>query len=201
MSDISFAPSSTEALRERARARLEFPVGIDPLSVSAAPALRVLYDLATSPDTAADALALLHELQVHQVELDLQAEDMRSSSEELQAALARQAQLYDAAPFAYLVVDLQLCVTELNATGVLCLGAPREMLLGQRLERFLTPQSTITLHGILARVKQLDTKQSGVVVLHPPGQPQCVSAVSASPDPAGTGFLVVLCPLLDGSTP
>jgi hypothetical protein len=37
----------------------------------------VLHALASSPQTAADALTLLHELQVHQVELDLQAQELQ----------------------------------------------------------------------------------------------------------------------------
>ena len=197
MSDTIFQTHAPDALRERARSRLAYPVEIDPVDASAAPALRVLYDLATSPDTAADALALLHELQVHQVELDLQAEDMRINSAGLEAALARQAQLYDAAPIAYVVLDEQMRLSEINATGVRLLGVARDLLLGQRLERFLTAASMITMQGLLGRVQQSGTTQSGVVVLHPPKQPRCVTAVSASPDPAGSGFLVVLCPMLD----
>ena len=53
-----------------------------------------------SPDTAADTLKLLHELQVHQVELDLQEEELRRSVAELESALFGSVQLYDFAPAA-----------------------------------------------------------------------------------------------------
>lgn len=164
-------------------------------------ALTLLHGLATTPQTASDALKLLHELQVHQVELDLQAEDMRSTSAELEAALARQTQLYEAAPMAYLVMDTHTHVTELNAAGALHLGAPREAVLGQRLDRFLTPPSLLTLQRLLARVQRREATPPGVVVVQPPGQPPCAMAVSVSLDPAGTGFLVALCPMPDGLAP
>ena len=61
--------------------------------LSSTAALRVLHALASSPATAADAIALLHELQVHQVELDLQYEELQGSNSELEASLDRQARL------------------------------------------------------------------------------------------------------------
>ena len=82
----------------------------------------VLHELASSPTTAADALALLHELQVHQVELDLQAEELRASRMELEAALRRQIQLYDAAPVGHATIDPSCTLLELNLTGAAMLG-------------------------------------------------------------------------------
>lgn len=195
MSSITPKPSSPANLRERAQSKLARPVGLGGIHASAASALRVLHDMASSSETAADALALLHELQVHQVELDLQAEELRNASAELETALVRQVQLYDAAPVAYVVVDPQTRMLELNATGAQQLGSPRDALRGQRLDRFLSAPSRATLHGLLARVLQEQSTQSGTLVLQGPDHTLHTVAASASPDPAGTGCLLVLCPM------
>ena len=85
-------------------------------------ALGVLHDLAATPATAVDALALLHELQVHQVELDLQEEELRQARAELEQALDRQLYLYNHAPVAYLSLDLGGSICELNLTAARLLG-------------------------------------------------------------------------------
>jgi len=90
MPDHAVASTRTQNLRARAAAQLTGSAGSLGSSVGAANALAVLHTLASSPDTAADALALLHELQVHQIELDMQAQELRESRAELESALRRQ---------------------------------------------------------------------------------------------------------------
>jgi hypothetical protein len=72
-------------LRRRALAQLRVPAGSHEARLNSSAALGVLHELASSPSTAEAALALLHELQVHQVELDLQDEELRRSRAELEA--------------------------------------------------------------------------------------------------------------------
>jgi PAS domain S-box-containing protein len=113
-------------------------------------ALAVLHDLAASPATAADAMALLHELQVHQVELDLQAEELRSARTELEEALAHQLARIDAAPVGLFTVDLRSVVHEVNAPGARMLGLQADQLLGEPLSKFLAPQGADALATLLA---------------------------------------------------
>ena len=115
-------------------------------------ALTVLYELASSAETAPDALALLHELQVHQVELELQDEELRRSRLEVEAALARQSELYERAPAAYLTLDAGLVVHELNAAAARLLGANRDELLGRSLVTRLSSQGAAALGDMLAKV-------------------------------------------------
>jgi PAS domain-containing protein len=156
-------------------------------------ALGVLYKLASSPSTAPDALALLHELQVHQVELDLQDEELRRSRSELEALLNRQVQLYDCAPLGYLTVDRNAVLRELNGTGANLLGFERDFLRGRSLEGYLTPEGVTTLRAMLGRVTEDSPTAFADLPLRAPqdGQTRCVHA-SACLDPAGGAFLIGL---------
>lgn len=141
-------------LRRKARAKLGQTVQPDARDVHATEAMGVLYELAAAPETAADALALLHELQVHQVELELLADEQLVIRAQLEADLARQKQLYDCAPVGYFTLDAQGQLIELNLTGAQQLGLDRETLLGQRLDTHLRPADGATLRTLLARIAQ-----------------------------------------------
>jgi PAS domain-containing protein len=149
-----------QALRRRAAARLG---GAAPGSDSAAgmvDALGVLHALASSPDTAADALALLHELQVHQVELELQSQELLESRGELELALRQQAARHDALPVGCFVLDAGGGVVDLNETAVRLLGVPREQARGQRIGAFFTGPDKLRLHAALAGLRTAAPRQS-----------------------------------------
>lgn len=182
-------------LRLRARARLtgrDDPAGAP---VSASAALGVLHELASSPDTAADALALLHELQVHQVELELQAEELRSSRTELETDLKRQRQLHDFAPAGLLTLDADTLIHDINLTGAGLLGAAREALLGRPLAGFLAAPSAHALQAMVERVAGGSRAEAGALQLAGPAGTPVVVQARASADPAGGRVLVALLDL------
>ena len=90
MSTLSAEPSKYLQLRVDAEARLDEgsapPTNGWTVSVGA---LTRLHNLASAPESVDDALKLLHELQVYQVELDLQHEQMEATRRELAEDLAR----------------------------------------------------------------------------------------------------------------
>lgn len=138
--------------RERALSRLSGPGTPEDARARTSTALRVLHDLASSASTASDALAMLHELQVHQVELDMQVEELDLARAELEAALDRQVQLYDRAPVGSFTIDRATIVHELNLTGADLLGETRHALLGRPLAEFLAPESGRLLQELLTRI-------------------------------------------------
>jgi PAS domain S-box-containing protein len=177
-------------LRLRALQRLTEKEGSHGERLNASAAFRVLHDLASSPSTSAAALALLHELQVYQVELDVQEEELRSSRAELEATLIRQVQLYDFAPVGCFTVDRVTVLRELNLTAASMLGSERDQLLGRPLDSFLAPQSAQALHAMLTVVSNgTPTAVEALRLSKPNGAARRVHA-SASRDPEGEHFLI-----------
>ena len=75
--------------------------------------------------------ALLHELQVHQIELEMQNEELRRDQLEIEQAHERLVDLYDFAPVGYVTLDESGVVTGANLTATNLLGRDRKSLLGR----------------------------------------------------------------------
>lgn len=161
----------------------------------AADAMAVLHMLATSQATAGDALALLHELQVHQVELDLQAEELRDSRAELEAALRRQTALYDAQPVACFTLDRELVVTDLNLAGASLLGLGRDDACGLPLRRQLSAASALKLQQLLLNIVPGAGRAAALLQWVPQEGPSRSVRADISADPMGAGYLLVLTEL------
>ena len=201
MSSEKNESASPESLRLRALSRLTGNSDPrDPRANSSA-ALAVLHDLASSPATAAASLKLLHELQVHQVELDLQEEELRRSVAELEAALFRQVQLYDSAPAGCFTVDRSTVLCELNRTGARLLGFDRDALLGRDLASFLDPDSSHALHAALMRIAEgAEGESCELRFVARDGVSQTVHA-SVGPDPSGQRFLIACVAVRESAVP
>src|SRR5262245_16639246 len=72
---------------------------------------------------------LVHELQVHQVELQAQNEELRRSTTETHEARRLYADLYDFAPIAYFTLDASGIIIQSNLTAAALLGISRQRLL------------------------------------------------------------------------
>jgi PAS domain-containing protein len=191
MHDLATDPSRFAALRHQATSRLTG--GADDVSTTAqaTDALSVLHALASSPDTASDALALLHELQVHQVELDIQAEELRESRAELESALRRQIELYDHQPVGCFTVDPHLVVHELNLTGAAMLGIERDDAFGLNLDGFLSTASKRRMRELIAGAGA-DPQVSRIVQWRPKDGPERAVLVSICIDPSARRYFVTL---------
>jgi PAS domain S-box-containing protein len=87
-----------------------------------------------------EAGRLLHELQVHQIELEMQNEELRRAQGELEASRARYFDLYDLAPVGYLAISEKGLILEANLTGARLLGVERRDLVKKPLTRFILPE-------------------------------------------------------------
>lgn len=79
----------------------------------------------------------IHELRVHQIELQMQNEELRRAQAFLDAARARYFDLYDLAPVGYCILSLEGRILEANLTAVTLLGVTRAELVQQPITRFL----------------------------------------------------------------
>jgi PAS domain S-box-containing protein len=98
-----------------------------------------------------DVRRLVHELDVHRVELELQNDELRSARLEGEAALRRYAELFEVAPVPYFVVAPDGgVVRELNHAAAALLGLERWLAVGRRLATFVAPDDQAALAGLLA---------------------------------------------------
>ncbi len=84
-----------------------------------------------------EAGRILHELQVHQVELEMQNEELRRVQAELELSQARYFDLYDLAPVGYFTLTEPSLILESNLTAASLLGRAKSKLLGQPFTRFI----------------------------------------------------------------
>jgi PAS domain S-box-containing protein len=84
-----------------------------------------------------DIQHLIHELQVHQIELELQNEELRRTQGELEASRDRYADLYDLAPIGYFTLSEKGLILEANLTGASMLGLERVSLIKRPLSQFI----------------------------------------------------------------
>jgi two-component system CheB/CheR fusion protein len=96
---------------------------------------------AASPTSVEDARNLVHELQVHQAELEIQNEELRRVQLELEDSRDRFARLYDFAPVGYLTLDAEGVIHEANLTAARLVGLDRRALVKKKLSRFVAAQS------------------------------------------------------------
>lgn len=80
---------------------------------------------------------ILHELRVHQIELEMQNEELQSVQAELDIAQARYFDLFDLAPVGYFTISEEGLILEVNLTASSLLGVVRSALVRQPITRFI----------------------------------------------------------------
>lgn len=158
MSESAIETGTNTELRDMAEALLKtgtakkagnYSLGLD--------ALNLLHRLSSDPDSASDALKLLHELQVHQVEIDLQNETIQSEERRLSDELSHYRELYHSAPAGYFVVDFQGKLIKANQAGAQLLGMKDGNLDASHIDHFLAPDSRTAMAAMLERLHQGDS--------------------------------------------
>lgn len=83
---------------------------------------------------------LFHELRVHQIELEMQNEELKRAQLELEESRAMYAGLYDFAPTGYFTLDEQGRIVEANRTFLSMLGVRRDEVIKKRFHHFILPE-------------------------------------------------------------
>jgi PAS domain S-box-containing protein len=90
--------------------------------------------------TASEIRALVQELEVHKVELEIQNEQLLDTQLTLEQSKERYRLLYETAPIGYLTLDAEGAICDANLTAASLLQVPRARLVGRKLSRFVAPQ-------------------------------------------------------------
>ena len=117
---------------------------------------------AMSPE---DCVRLIHELRVHQVELEMQNEELRRVQTELDESLDQYADLYDFAPVGYLTLNKESRILATNQTAASLLGVDPVRLLNYHFGHFLAPADRQPFQGLLAEILQQQQQQQQQVHL------------------------------------
>jgi PAS domain S-box-containing protein len=97
-------------------------------------------------------LKLIHELEVHQVELEMQTDELRSSQLQLEDSRKKYFDLYDLAPIGYVTLDRKGLIRELNLTAAELFGTERRRLNGAVFVRFVAPSCRDDFHKFFRRL-------------------------------------------------
>jgi diguanylate cyclase (GGDEF)-like protein/PAS domain S-box-containing protein len=103
-------------------------------------------------DAPVDVESALHELRVHQIELEMQNEELRRAQHEIDTARAKYFDLYDLAPTGYVTIDSAGVVVEANLMAASLLGVQKGALLGAHLSRFVHVDDADSYHLNLRRL-------------------------------------------------
>jgi PAS domain S-box-containing protein len=94
----------------------------------------------SGPLSPAAAQKVIHDLRVHQIELELQNDELRRAQESLEGARARYFDLYDLAPVSYFTVSKDGVILEANLAGARLFDVDRTALIGRPLNLFILPE-------------------------------------------------------------
>jgi PAS domain S-box-containing protein len=133
--------STSQALRQQAEARLRNKMVRSPESIET-----------LSPEATRQ---LVYELRVHQIELEMQNEELRESQEALDVIRTRYFDLYDLAPIGYCTISERGLIMQANLTAASLLGTTRSALVKQPLTRFICKEDEDSYY--LYRKKLLDS--------------------------------------------
>jgi putative nucleotidyltransferase with HDIG domain/PAS domain S-box-containing protein len=116
-----------------------------------------------------DVQTLVHELQVHQIELEMQNEELRRTNQELEDLRFKYADLYDFAPVGYFSLDQQGQILEVNLTGARLLGMERVRLLSSSFFLLVAAVDRAVFRSYLRKVFDSGIKQTCEIQIEPRG--------------------------------
>ena len=103
---------------------------------------------------------LIEDLHIHQIELEMQNEELRRAQLELERARNQYSDLYDFAPVGYFTVSEKGVILETNLTGAAMLGVERRLLTGMHFFRFITRDTQDVFYYHRRKLFETKTKQN-----------------------------------------
>jgi PAS domain S-box-containing protein len=132
-----------------------------------------------------DVQKLVQELQVHQIELEMQNEELRRTQLKLEAARERLRLPYDAAPVGFLTLDAKGVILEANLAAGHLLNFDRVKLTGRKLTQFIASESQDDYYLLRQQLLSTGEKQTCELRLLRRGGPPCIARMEAVLDAIG----------------
>ncbi|NVO18848.1 MAG: hypothetical protein HXX13_04060 [Bacteroidetes bacterium] len=129
--------------------------------------------LSEVPEGEVDVKKLLHELQVHQIELEMQNEELRLTYETAETALRKYTRLFDLAPIGFFTINQNGTIHDLNFTGADLLGERRFSLVDSNFRFFVSEGSKTVFNDFLTSLYETNSKGSCEVTLETSSLPLC----------------------------
>ena len=129
--------------------------------------------IALSPDIAEDFSIndpekIIHELKVHQIELEIQNEELKKAHRDLEESRDQYLDLYDFAPVGYVTLTKDAIITQINLTFASMLQKPRIQLINSRFRRFISSDSIENWDCFFSQLSNHTGKIKTTVNLIPP---------------------------------
>ena len=142
--------------------------------------------LSSTANLPMDANRLVHELQVHQIELELQNEALAKAYAEADAARERYAEIYDFSPIAFITVDALGTICQINLAGANLLGIKLTEFRRYRFGASVAPESVAVFNQFLEKVLRERCRQGcEISLLATAERPAAVVTIDAVPDENG----------------
>jgi len=129
------------------------------LRVNAEKKLKLKQQTNDIPEMESDVKRLLHELQVHQIELEMQNEELHRANQSTEEALKKYTMLYDFAPMGYFTLEPDGMISDMNFTGAEILGDKRINLVNINFGFFVEPDSKTEFNNFMRSVYKSNSKE------------------------------------------
>ena len=147
---------------------------------------------ARPPQTEGDLRRLQHELEVHQIELEMQNEELQAARAEITTALEHYTGLFDFAPVGYFDLAHDQTIKLVNLTGAKLIGLERGSLMGRRFEVFVAKTDRPAFSSLLKKIFATGASQTCELTLVKDGQSTLNVRLEATRSPGGKECRVVL---------
>ncbi|MDD2337061.1 MAG: ATP-binding protein [Geobacteraceae bacterium] len=112
------------------------------------------------PRSEEEMLKLVHDLQIHQIELEMQNDELRRSEEELMVARDKFSFLYDFAPMGYFTLDRETVIRTVNLAGATLLGMERSRIVNLPFNYFVATSDRPAVSDFFQKVFEGKEKQT-----------------------------------------
>jgi diguanylate cyclase (GGDEF)-like protein/PAS domain S-box-containing protein len=137
------------------------------------------------PKTREEAMRLTHELEVHQIELEMQNAELRQARDEVERVLGKCTDLYDFAPVGYVTLGRDEEIKAVNFSGASLLNVERSHLVGRRFGQFVSGKYRPDFAAFLDQVFTSKNKGSCEVTLLNKGQLPLIVQIEAMASASG----------------